>query len=304
MTVLKNIYDRNIIQSDISLVLRPIATRRHILSLSVGIAALRQITTRADCVYVRLNPLNQQNEIYAQPNVSDQRVATPVVGASYQFRVSPRFALGLDGRLTWGTGGQRISSVGVSGNYRFNVSAASLGLPPIAADELTWGVRGAANISGQYERSAGEVWLTRLAAGVWVQVPVSVSWAMRGELTYVQRGYEVEKTTQAGYTYLPASSRANYIDATLLFRNELSEHWHLFLGPHLSFFLNGTYQSNGTSYPVNTGINSGLTLGTSVNITRRIALDARYVRDIIRFGSQPYGGFQGFQLGTSVGLNR
>ena len=295
-------YTRDLNTIDASVVLRLIDSRRHLLMISGGVATVSQQTILIDSVYTPTSP--PPTSALVQLTSKDRSDWAPLVGLGYQYKLSPRFAVGAEGRILWAPNGQRISNLGVSATYRFNASAASLGLPVVTADERQWGIRTAVNFSGSYERGYGEQWLARPVAGLWAELPLSLTWAMRGELSYAGRGTERERVEFGSTTYLSASSRVNYLDASLLFRNEIRPNWHIFIGPHLSFFLNGTYQSGGTAYPVNKGINSGLTLGTSVNLTRRIALDARYVRDIIRFGSEPYGGFQGFQLGTNIQLGK
>lgn len=295
-------YTRDLNTVDASLLLRLVDSRRHVLTLAGGLANVSQHTIRVDSVYSSSSSPPSSRPVRLR--TEDRRDWAPLVGLTYQYKLSPRFAVGAEGRMIWVPNGQRISNLGLSATYRFNASAASLGLPIVPTDERLWGVRAAINFSGSYERGEGEIWLPRLVAGLWAELPLSLTWAMRGELSYAGRGVERERVEFGTTAYSATSSRVNYLDMSLLFRNEIRENWHVFVGPHLSCFLNGSYQSGGRAFPVNEGINSGITLGTSVNLSRRIALDARYVRDIIRFGSEPYDGFQGFQLGTAIRLNK
>lgn len=295
-------YTRSLNTADLGLLVRLADSRRHALTLLGGLALVTQKTVRVDGVYPTSS--NPAASLPVRLVTTDRHDWAPLVGLAYQYKLSARFGMGAEGRMIWVPKGQRISTLGLSATYRFNVSAASLGLPAVPVDERLWGIRAAVNFSGNYERSVGEIWLPLPVAGLWAELPISLTWTMRGELSYAGRGVERERVEFGTTAYLPTSSRVNYLDMSLLFKNELRENWYVFVGPHLSFFLNGMYQSGGTAYPVDKGINSGLTLGMSVNLTRRLALDARYVRDIIRFSSEPYGGYQGFQFGTNMRLSK
>jgi hypothetical protein len=299
---LAGIYQRETMYTEASLLLRPLDTRRHALTLSAGIASVGQTATFVDSVYTL--PNRPANELSLRVANISRQTAGAVLGATYLFRVSRRVGVGVSGRLLWGPDGQRVSSVGLAGTYRFNVSAASLGFSSFATDERQWGIRAAVNLSAPFERNPATVWLPRPALGLWLQLPLSVNWNLRGELSVVGRGTEQQATSVGPSTYPDRITQTSYLDATLLFSNDISEHWQAFIGPNLGFSLSGERIYDGFREVPASVINSGLVLGTSVRIGQRLALEARYVRDIIRFSREPYNGYQGFQFGTSVRLGR
>lgn len=290
-------YVRALNTTDLSVVLRLFDSRRHAIAVQGGGAVLRAKTVHADSVAFLTSPLGA----VARYNITEDRTVVPMLGATYQFRFSPRFSAGVEGR--WLLTQQPIRTLGLAATYRFNVSAASLGFSPVAVDELTWGLRAGLNLSGPYERGNASYRLApRALAGVWLQLPLGLNWQLRPELSYVGRGYD--RMPPSGRRVIDGSDRSHYVDATLLFSTEIMPNWRALLGPNLGFLLNGQFVTDNQTYPVRPGLNSGLVLGTSVALGRRVALDARYVRDIIQFGSEPYNGYQGFQFGTSIRLGK
>ncbi|MBC8155597.1 MAG: PorT family protein, partial [Bacteroidetes bacterium] len=136
----------------------------------------------------------------------------------------------------------------------------------------------------------------RFNGGVWVEIPLSLTWAVRGEVNYAQRGYRD----------LPNFGNANYLELPLLFSHEVAYHWRVYGGPYLAVYLNGYTESDGIrNPPTRSHIVSGLMLGTTYALSNRFAADLRYQRDWANLSSSPYSQvYHSFQLGLNYTIGR
>ena len=296
---LNQFYTRTDRMTDLSVVFLPVLTRRHQLAVRVGVSAYRSQASRIDSI------------IYYQPGGSDYRVAlgqtstqraAPVAGASYDYRLSGRWAVGIQGSAYFGGGGQPITTAGLRTTYRFNLGADSLGLKAIDRSDVRAGVRLAANLSSANGRSVASVYGWHGVGGIWAEIPLSLTWQLRGEINYAQRGYKSIEIRQGSNRYVPEFGNLAYLELPLLFRNEVAYHWHLYGGPYLAFLLSGRAESDGEPVPIASHTVSGFMLGVDHYITTRLAIDVRYQRDLLRLSNRPYGGLHGFQLGLHYAI--
>ncbi|MFD2572441.1 porin family protein [Spirosoma soli] len=288
---LTEFYRRNQQMVDLSLVALPILSRRHQLKVQAGLSIFRRREIGIDSL-VEYAPGN----IYAVLRYTDTRRVVPMAGAGYDFRLSPRWAVGVNGTAYFSDEGKPTTTLGVRATYRFGLSADSLGMKPIPWDDLRVGVRLGANVIGRNGRGPGDRYRTKLVGGLWAEMPLSLTWAVRGEINYAQRGYRIDEVKQGNTRYLAASANLNYLETPLLFRHEVAYRWYLYGGPYLAFFLNGSSETEGKPNPaVQPHTTSGLMLGASYNLTSKLVADIRYQRDLIQISTTPYGGFHSFQ---------
>ena len=294
---LNQFYVRADRMADLSMVFLPVLTRRHQLTVRAGASVYHSNATRVDRVIFYQPGNGDYQTVLSQTSTS--RVA-PLVGVSYEYRLSNRWAMGLQGTAYFTSQSQPTTTVGLRTTYRFNLGADSLGIKSIDRNELRAGVRLAGNLTSENERSSADVYRLRSVAGLWAELPLSLTWQIRGEINYAQRGYQTRDVGQGGHSRF---GNLNYLEIPLLFRNEVAYHWHLYGGPYLAFFLNGRAESDGKPEPVQPYTASGLLLGADYQFSDRLSLDVRYQRDVLRLSSSPYGGLHGFQLGLNYTIN-
>lgn len=299
---LSSLYQRTEQMTDLSVVALPVLTRRHQLKVQAGLSAYRSRKTSVDTI-VYPEPRFPYYEIV--PRQTSTLRFVPVVGAGYDFRLSNRWSVGINGAAYFTGASAPTTTFGLRGAYRFNIIADSLGLAPIRWNEATWGIRAAGSVVADNGRTNG-VYRLRFNGGLWAEVPLSLTWAVRGELTYAQRGFRAREVQYSNNVRAIAGlGNANYLELPLLFRHEVAYRWHLYGGPYLAFFLNGFSRFDGVAEePVSSHTISGLMLGTSYNLTDRLAVDLRYQRDLITLSSTPYGGFHSFQLGLNYAFGK
>lgn len=293
---LRAFYQRNETMTNLSLVALPVLTNRHRIRTQVGLSAYKRREIGIDSI-VYLDPRRTYFEQVAR--ITNTTRIVPMAAVGYDFRLSNRWSVGASA-MGWFTGdGRPTTSFGAHGTYRFGLPADSLGLRPVDWRAVRYGLRiGAAAVSLN-GRSPANVYRIRVNGGVWAELPLSLTWTVRGEINYAQRGYRQREVRQGNGRYLPAFGNLNYLELPLLFRNEIAYRWHLYGGPHLAFFLNGRTQSDGQSVPTQPHVNSGLILGAEHQLSDRLSFDIRYQRDLVRLSTTPYGGFHIFQAGLT-----
>jgi hypothetical protein len=291
-TKLSAFYVRQERMADVSVVLLPILTRRHQVKVQLGLSAYRRKEIGVDSI-IREN--SQYGDYVATGKFVDSRRLVPVAGLGYDFRVSNRWAVGVNGTAYFTGESRHVTTIGVRGTYRFNVLSDSLGIQPMDWGTLRYGVRvGGAFVNSNGHTSA-EVYRLRINGGLWAELPLSLSWSVRGEINYAQRGYrQLEQPASSG-RYVAGYANINYLELPLLFRHEIAYRWHLYAGPYLAFFLHGKGESDSKPISVRRDTGSGLAVGATYAITRQLFADVRYARDIIYLSSQPYGGSHSFQ---------
>jgi hypothetical protein len=291
-TKLGAFYVRQERMADVSVVVLPILTRRHQMKVQLGLSAYRRKEVGVDSI-IRENP--RYGNYVVTGKFIDSRRLVPLAGIGYDFRVSNRWAVGINGTAYFTGHDQPVTTVGLRGTYRFSVVADSLGMQVLDWGALRYGVR----VGGAYVNSNGhssaEVYRLRFNGGLWAELPLSLSWSMRGEINYAQRGYkQLEQPTSFG-RYVAGYANMNYLELPILFRHEVAYRWHLYAGPYLAFFLHGKGESDGKPISVRRDTGSGLAIGATYAINRQLFADLRYARDIIYLSSRPYGGTHSFQ---------
>ncbi|GAB3248104.1 hypothetical protein GCM10027347_04150 [Larkinella harenae] len=296
---LANLFYRQHNAAELNVVLAPVRSRRQTVRLSAGLALWRSRAMNVDSVYPK-EPQWQQYEI--APRFTDSRRLVPQVGVGYQLNVSSRWLIGLDARAYWTGSAKTATTVGLTAAYRFQLNADSLGISGIDRQDLKAGVRLGATHSVGNGRGISEVYRTRFVGGLWAELPISLTWFARGEISYAQRGYRVYERKQGNARYLPAVSSQNFLDWTLLFSHEVAYRWRLFVGPQLALFLNGKADLDGEPVEVRRRNFGGVVVGTAVQLSDRLQLDGRYQRDLVSFSTNQGGGLNGFQLGINYSL--
>lgn len=291
---LPQFYVRDERMADLSVVLLPVLTRRHQLAVRAGVSAYQSNATRVDSIVLFVP--NDYETVLSQTSTS--RVA-PMLGISYDYRLSNRWAVGLQSTAYFAGTTRPTTTVGLRTTYRFNLGTDSLGMRAIDRSELRAGIRLAGNLTSDNERSPASVYRVRFNGGVWAELPLSLTWQVRGEINYAQRGYETRELRLGNGRYVPRQGNLNYLEMPLLFRNEMAYHWHLYGGPYLAFFLNGRSVSDGQAQSTQPHTISGIMLGADYQLSDRLALDVRYQRDLVRLSSTPYDGLHGFQAGLN-----
>lgn len=290
---LKAFYKRQDYMTNLSLVVLPVLTRRHELKLQAGLSIYRQREVEVDSVF-REDP---RFPVYRTVGrFMDTRRVVPMVALGYAFRLSPRWSVGVNG-AAYLTGGSRpITTLGLHTSYRFGVSADSLGMKPARWQELQAGVRAGATVVAENNMQVGGHYRTRFIGGLWAELPLSLTWRVRGEINYAQRGYRNDDVDLGSTRYVARVANLNYLEVPLLLRHEVAERWHIYAGPYLAFFLHGYAETAGVQQTVTMpNTNGGLMLGLSYDLTERLTADLRYQRDLVQFASAPYGGFHSFQ---------
>jgi len=284
--------------ADLSVVVLPILTRRHQLSLRAGLSAYRSNTSRVDSL-IFYGPSSQNSDYQAVlGNVTTNRVA-PMLGGSYDFRFSNRWAMGVQGTAYFTGSNRPVTTFGLRTTYRFNLGADSLGFGAINRSDLRIGVRLAVNLTAGNGGSVKSTYQLRGVGGIWAELPLSLTWRIRGEINYAQRGARVREVQLGNTTYLGTSLHLNYLEMPLLFRNEVAYHWNLYGGPYLAFMLNGRAENRGEPGTVEGHTFSGFIVGVDYQLSKRLGIDLRYQRDILRISTTPYGGLHGFQAGLT-----
>ena len=283
---------------DFSVVLLPVLTRRHQVSLRAGLSAYRSSTSRVDSVifYERNAPNPDYQAVLG--STTTNRVA-PMLGGSYDFQFSNRWAAGVQATAYFTGQNRPVTTFGLRTTYRFNLGADSLGFGPVNRSDLRVGVRLAANLSASNGGRATSTYQWRGVGGIWAELPLSLTWRMRGEINYAQRGQGYRGFDVNGVQYGSGYTRLNYLELPLLFRNEVAYRWNLYGGPYLAFMLNGRAENPGEPGTVKGHTFTGLMLGVDHQLTNRLGIDLRYQRDILRIPTTPYGGLHGFQAGLT-----
>ncbi len=293
-------YNRQERMTDLSAVWLPVLTRRHQLKLQAGLSLQRRREVNVDSLY--RNVPNPDNFYEAVPIYTDQRRVMPMVALGYDFRLSPRWAVGVNAVAYLPTGEKAIATLGLRTSYRFNISRDSLGIGEGLTEPLTWGVRLAASRVGENgSPSASSRNVTKFVAGLWAEYPLSLTWAMRGEVNYAQRGYRSDPYKAGNRSSTGTRVEAKYLEVPLLFRHEAAERWHLYAGPYLAFMLGGTSASDvRPSVTISSHTNSGLMLGADYQISNRLSFDLRYQRDLLQISTTPYSNtYHSYQLGVN-----
>ena len=293
---LNQFYVRAERMADLSVAFLPVLTRHHQLTVRVGLSAYKSQASRVDSIIFYRPGMFDYQTVLGQ--TSTQRIA-PLAGASYDYRFSSRWAVGITANAYFARGSQPVTTVGLRSTYRFNTGADSLGMKPIDRDEIQIGVRVAANLSADNGRSVASMYGWHGVGGVWAELPLSLTWQLRGEINSAQRGYKIREVQQGSSRYIPAFGNLNFLELPLLFRNEVAYHGHLYGGPYLALLLNGRAESDGEPVAVPTYVTSGLMLGADYQFSNRLSIDVRYQRDILRLSGRPYDGLHGFQLGLN-----
>ena len=294
-------YKRQDYMTNLSLVLLPVLTRRHELKLQAGLSVYRRREVGVDSIF-RDDP---RLPYRAVGKFTDTRRVVPMVTLGYAFRVSPRWSVGVNG-TAYLTGDSRpATTLGFQGSYRFGLSTDSLAMKPVSWQDIQAGVRAGATVVAENNMRTGGRYRTRFIGGLWAVLPLSLTWRIRGEVNYAQRGYRNDEVDLGGTRYAAGFANLNYLEVPLLFRYEMAERWHVYTGPYLAFFLNGYAETAGVRQPVSTPTtNSGVMLGLSYKLAKRLAADLRYQRDLIQFASTPYGGFHSFQATIGWALRK
>lgn len=298
---LRSFYQRGEQMTDLSLVYRPVLSRRHQVRIQVGLSAYRRREFGVDSIQF-INPQKTNYETVAR--FTDTRRVVPMAAISYKLSLSSRWAVGVRG-AAYGTGdGRPTTSLGLHAAYRFSVRADSLGINTITTDGFRVGVRAGTSLTtGTGGTNPGRVYRARFVGGIWAERPLSLTWAVRGEVNYAQRGYRIRETQTSTGRLVAGFGNLNYLDVPLLFRHEIAYRWYVYGGPYLSFFLNGYTETAGQRNPdLRAHTVSGLVLGTSYHLTNRLAADLRYQRDLVVLSSASYNTLQVVQAGVSYQL--
>ncbi|RRA98875.1 outer membrane beta-barrel protein [Larkinella rosea] len=286
--------------TELNAVWAPIRGRRHTLRLTAGLAMWRLRAMNVDSV-ISSSPRWQQAEIV--PDFVDSRRLIPQIGLGYQVNITPRWLLGVDARAYRVGARKTATTLGLTAAYRFHLNADSLGLTKLNWQDLKIGVRLGATYSAGNGQSNYGSYRARMIAGLWAELPISLTWSARGEISYAQRGYRIREYKRGNMRLLPAVSSQSFLDWTILFSHEIAYRWRLLMGPQLAIFLNGREELDGKPAPVRPRHFSGVVFGTSVQLSDRLQIDGRYQRDILSFSTNQGGGLHGFQLGMSYSLN-
>ncbi|WP_166691507.1 porin family protein [Fibrivirga algicola] len=293
-------YNRQERMTDLSAVWLPIFMKRHQLKVQAGLSLQRRREVNIDSIF-REQP-GPDNYYDALPTYTDQSRIMPMLAAGYDFRLSSRWAVGVNAVAYLPANEKTTTTLGVRTSYRFNISRDSLGVSAGFSEPLTWGVRVAASRVGENgSSSASSRNVTKFVAGLWAEYPLSLTWAMRGEVNYAQRGYRndgYKTSTRSGST---VQVDVTYLEVPLLFRHEAAERLHLYAGPYLAFMLEGTSTSDTRpSLEIDPRTNSGLMLGADYQFSKSLSLDLRYQRDLIQLSTSPYSDtFHSYQLGVN-----
>lgn len=305
LRALLDYYTRQERMTDLSAVWLPVLSRRHQLKMQVGLSFKGRREVNVDSIFLLPAP---ENFNVALPTYTDQSRVMPMVALGYDYRLSPRWAVGVNAVAYFPGNEKAIGTVGFRTSYRFNISRDSLGISnPASAGQapsgelLSWGLRVAGSLVGANGSGTNGRDVTKLVAGLWADYPLSLTWSMRGEVNYAQRGYRSEGYSTGSRSATGFRANATYLELPLLFRHEAAERWHLYAGPYLAFMLNGTSQQEGfPAVEVGSHTNSGFMLGADYQLTKKLSVDLRYQRDLIQLSTSPYSNaFHSYQLGVN-----
>lgn len=291
---LRDFYTRQEHMTDLSLVVLPVLTKRHQLKAQVGLSVYRQREIRVDSIF-RIDP--RLPDYQTTGKLTNTSRVVPMAALGYDYRISSRWGIGINGVAYFTGDGRPTTTLGLRGTYRFGLSADSLGMKPIEWNELRAGVRLGAGFVAENSTGPGASYRTRFVGGFWAELPLSLTWAVRGEINYAQRGYQYDEVITGPVRRLSSFANLNYLEIPLMFRHEVAYRWHLYTGPYIAFFVNGYTETEGIrNPPVKPNSVTGIMVGTSYAITDRLSADLRYQRDLIQISSTPYGGLHSFQL--------
>lgn len=291
---LRNFYQRQERMTDLSLVVLPVLTKRHQLKAQLGLSVYHRREIGVDSIF-RENPRFPSYRTTAR--FTNTRRVVPMAALGYDYRISSRWGVGINGAAYITGDGRPTTTLGLRGTYRFGLSADSLGMNPIEWSELRMGVRLGASLVAENSLGPGGRYRARFIGGLWAELPLSLTWAVRGEVNYAQRGYQSDAVRSGTIRYLNNFANLNYLEIPLLFRHEVAYRWHLYTGPYVAFFLKGYTETEGNrNSPLPQSTVTGLMLGTSYALTDRLSVDLRYQRDLVQISSTPYGGLHSFQL--------
>ncbi|WP_375443922.1 porin family protein [uncultured Fibrella sp.] len=297
---LLDFYNRQERMTDLSAVWLPVLTRRHQLKVQAGLSLQRRREVSIDSIFREQPGLDTYYD--ALPTYTDQSRVVPMAALGYDYRLSPRWTVGVNAVTYLPANEKAISTIGLRTSYRFNISRDSLGISNGPVEPLTWGVRLVGSRVGENgSSSASSRNITRFVAGLWTEYPLSLTWAMRGEINYAQRGYRFEAYSTGGRSAIGSQTEATYLEMPLLFRHEAAERWHLYAGPYLAFMLNGTSSSDARpTVAISPHTNSGLMLGADYQLSQKVSIDLRYQRDLLQISTTPYSNsYHSYQLGVN-----
>ena len=291
---LRDFYQRQERMTDLSLVVLPVLTKHHQLKAQIGLSLYRRREIGVDSIF-REDPRDPFYRTTAK-FINTNRVV-PMAALGYDYRISNRWDIGVNGTAYFTGDGAPTTTLGLRGTYRFGLSADSLGMNPIPWNELRAGIRLGTGFVAQNGMGPGSRYRARFTGGLWAELPLSLTWAVRGEVNYAQRGYRSDEVKTGNLRYLSGFANLNYLEIPILFRHEVAYHWHLYTGPYLAFFLNGYTETEGKrNPPIQQSTVTGLMAGTTYAFTDRLFADLRYQRDLVQIASAPYGGQHSVQL--------
>ncbi|GAB3572906.1 hypothetical protein GCM10027578_33230 [Spirosoma luteolum] len=288
---------------DLSAVLLPVLTRHHQVSVRVGISAYRSQTTRVDSVIY----YNQSGPLYYQTRLNQPviRQIAPLVGIGYDYRLSNRWSLGIQTTAYLNAPGRQTAwTTGLRTSYQFGLSPEALGFAAIEKEGFRTGLRVAAGVVSTNQRSVAGIYGRGATAGLWAELPLSLTWQFRGELDYAQRNNGTRAMQVGNFRYPPGTTRLGYLEIPLLFRNEVAYCWHLYSGPYVATLLHANSEIDGIAQPVDPHTVVGLMAGADYQLSNRVALDLRYQRDLVQLSRTPHGGLHSFQLGVNWSFQR
>ena len=291
---LRDFYNRQEHMTDLALVVLPVLTKHHQLKAQIGLSVYRRREVRVDSIF-RIDP--RYPEYQTTGRFTNTNRVVPMAALGYDYRISSRWGVGVNGTAYFTGDGAPTTTLGLRGTYRFGLCADSLGMNPVPWNELRAGVRLGTRFVAENGMGPGGRYRARFVGGLWAELPLSLTWAVRGEINYAQRGYKSDAVDTGNIRYSSNLGNLNYLEIPILFRHEVAYHWHLYTGPYVAFFLNGYTETGGKQNPpVNPNTITGLMIGTSYALTDRLFADLRYQRDLIQISSTPYGGLHSVQL--------
>lgn len=294
---LRSFYQRSEQMTNLTFVFRPVLSRRHQVKVQAGLSAYSRREFGVDSVrYIGTD----RSYFETVGQYTDKRRVVPMAAIGYDVQLSSRWAVGLSATAYFTGDRQPTTALGLRGTYRFNVLADSLGINTIDTDGLHVGVRAGTTLTSTTGNSPDQVYRARFVGGVWAELPVSLTWALRGEVNYNQRGYRIRGAQTNGSTYRSGFGNLNYLDLPLFVRYEAAYKWHVYGGPYIAFYLNGYTQTAEKRNPaIKPHTVGGLAFGTSYDLTKKLALDARYSQDLLFLSNSQESNLRGFQVGMT-----
>lgn len=276
--------------------------KKHEFRLSLGVSANK-------CYQMRLSEkeyfADLQQKVLIKYNAAEVKVENffiPQLSFGYAYRISPRWSAGVNAQKHFGK--YPATNVGVSVNYRFNISTDSLGFNENKEEKWSYGVLGGIGLSGSFSERKLQKRLVLPYFGFFTEKRLGLTWKTRIELTYAQRGVNYVRKQNGNITYLPTNYQSNFIQIPILFKNEFAYKWNYFFGPQFSTFFGGKYLVNNEKQEVrNQGsLTLGSQLGMGYELTPKLSLETRFVFDIMSFGPSINAtgfGINDFRLGFS-----